>query len=117
MVDALRTIAALLRKYAPRRAPEVEDLLRAAATEDPNLDLDVCGDVLWGPSGLWDSGPQVLQRPHHDPAVCRSDELTYRGAFVALAGSIAERDLGTPAQRARIDEIVATFRQWERDGL
>ena len=117
MIEPLRTIAALLHKYAPRQAKPVEDLLLMESEHDPNFELDVCGDALWGDRGLWDTGPQVLQRPHHDAQTCRTDELAYRGAFAELAAAIAARDLGTPAQRQRIDEIVATFAAWEREGL
>ncbi|MEZ5962619.1 MAG: hypothetical protein R3F56_02120 [Planctomycetota bacterium] len=117
MHDALRTLAALLHKYAPRQAAPVEALLQMAEANDPNFGLDVCGEALWGERGLWDSGPQVLQRPHHDSELCRADELAYRAAFVQLATAIAAADLGDDEQRRRIDTVVATFRAWERDGL
>lgn len=117
MLDALRTIAALLHKYAPRQADPVDELLRKAEARDPNFALDVCGDALWSEHGLWDTGPQVLQRPHHDDAVCRADELTYRAAFRALAEGIAAQNLGTEAERRRMGEVVETFAAWEREGL
>lgn len=117
MLEALRTIAALLHKYAPRQAQPVVQLVQMAEAGDPNFALDACGDRLWGERGLWDSGPQVLQRAHHDPIACRADELAYRAAFLRLATAIEADDLGTPEQRRRIDDVVATFQTWERDGL
>lgn len=117
MIDALKTVAALLHKYGSRRAGAVEALLRAAEAKDPNLDLDLCGDELWGEEGLWDSGPQVLQRPRHDHETCRADEMSYRQAFLDLAAKIDQVGAGTPAQRERVRAVASLFRTWERDGL
>lgn len=117
LIEALRTIAVVLHKYAPRQAGPVHEMLRMAEVGDPNLEPDVCGDRLWGDHGLWDTGPQVLQRPHHDTQACREDELAYRSAFSTLAAAIEARDSGTAEQRRKIREVVATFRTWESDGL
>jgi hypothetical protein len=117
VLAALETIAALLHKYAPRQAVPVESLLAHAAADDPEHGLDLCGEVLWGERGLWDTGPQVLQRRHDDGESVRRDELAYRAAFLTLAEAIMARNLGTAHERARISEVADTFVTWQREGL
>ncbi len=118
MLDALKTIAALLHKYRARQGEVADPIVAMAEAGDPNLPLAVCGDDLWAEDGgLWDSGPQVLQRKHDDPAECRRDELAFRAAFVTLADAIERQDLGDAVQRRRIAEVAETFRAWTRDGL
>lgn len=117
LLDALKTIAALLHKYAARQAGPVDGLITAAAAGDPDLALDLCGDTLWAERGLWDSGPQVLQRPLDDAQAVRDDELDYRRAFIVLAQVIEERRWGNATERARVREVAATFAAWEREGL
>lgn len=118
MIEDLRTIAALLHKYGSRRAREVEDLLAMAQARDPNFALDLCGDALWAEEGgLWDSGPQVLQRKHHDTATCRADELLYRAAFRRLADAISRDQLVDGLRLDSVRAVAQTFADWERDGL
>lgn len=118
MLDALKTIAALLHKYHARQAALADPIVVMAETGDRNLARAVCGDDLWAEDGgLWDSGPQVLQRPHHDGEECRRDELAFRAAFVTLAEAIEREDFGDPIQRRRVAEVAETFRAWTRDGL
>ncbi len=117
MIEPLKTIAALLHKYAPRQAAPVEALIQALAAHDPNFALDVCGEILWAERGLWDTGPQVLQRRQDDAATARADELAYRRAFLDLAAAISERGWGTDGERARVREVADTFQAWEREGL
>jgi hypothetical protein len=118
MIEDLRTIAALLHKYGARRARDVEALLEMAEARDPNLGLDVCGEAMWGEDGgLWDSGPQVLQRKHDDADTCRRDELVYRAAFQRLAEAIERDGMASESQLPAIREVARTFAEWERDGL
>jgi len=117
MIEALGTIVQILHRYAPRSAVSVEELLAAARAGVPDLGERLCSPVLWGDGGLWDTGPQVLQRPHHDPEVCRRDELAYRAAFLALAEHIERERLGAEHERRVVREVADMFRAWERDGL
>ncbi len=118
MLDALKTIAALLHKYRARQAGLADPIVVMAAAAHRDLPRAVCGDELWAEDGgLWDSGPQVLQRPHHDGEECRRDELAFRAAFVSLADAIECEGFGDPIQRRRIAEVAETFRAWTRDGL
>jgi hypothetical protein len=110
LIRDLGEIASLLHKYKNYgQAKVVEEILATLTTFSPDYER-LRGVDLWGGAGaVWEVGPFTGGKPEET----RADELAFRRAFIRLADTMNQMDIGTEHSRF----IATTFQSWMDKGI
>ena len=110
MIQALRTIEAILRKYGLGERNVITAAIAEAEAGKPGFADGLAGLTVWGGSGsLADIELKASRLAQPDTA---SDQRAFQEALIVLADYLNAHEVGTESMRARAREIAVTFRRW-----